>query len=1007
MARKHADRFVDDKAIARARARQLRAASGFVFLLLGWFGALVAVAIALFSSGFLLSRIVLDQRSECAAVPGGGKAGECWHPKAFDRAVVVVIDALRYDFLVPPADESLRLECHDALRAPLELATADPARAALFRFVADPPTTTIQRLKGLTTGSLPTFVDAGSNFAAAAVAEDNVVDQLAAAGKRIVFAGDDTWTQLFGPGAFAAAFPFESFNVPDLDTVDRGIEAHLNGTYGSAAALASRDWDVLVTHFLGVDHAGHRFGPDHPAMRAKLAEMDAVVRRAVAALDDRTLLVVLGDHGMDARGDHGGESALEVDAGLFLYAKRPFFAPTTSATGAPPTVDQIDLVPTLALLLGVPVPYSNLGAPIAAAFLGPTGKNHGNQLAAARVTARQIARYRAAHPSFRGDGEIAALFGLAERADGRDPAAAAAAYARFQQASLAQARAIWARFDALEMAAGLAVFAVALAAMAVYACGFADAEDSITDFAPYILQHVATYGGAAGVPVAAAAAAAGMRYVPAAAFGLAVGSAAGYGRALFALRRMLHWPLVAAPAPALRSWPALAAALVLAHTALFWSNSYVVWEDASAAFLLATVGVVFFVAAVRLPADHGRRRAAIVYALVFVAATQLAARTRVCREEQLPHCVSTFYSSETASPMSSPFTLAKIFVSAVVLPYVLRYFLGLSRSYEGAASWWIGIAMRTALLCVAVFWTLDTLEVSPAYAGQVAFPTAKLVLARLLLGVSLVGGNMAWFRSCPLCLRVDMTNNQDRIKRAVAEGDLATANKLAPVSVEIIGFANTYGSLYLLFVANAFVLLAIVAKPAAGFNLALLFGQTLVLFELAEVFELDAAAPALVPVVLSFLGSVYFFATGHQATMSAIQWDTAFIFNSSASSRLLPALAVVLNSVGPQVFVALALPLATLWKHSPSPKDFRSSERLLYGVSLALVRGALYTTAVAATTAAAAAYFRRHLMLWKIFAPRFILAQLVALVAGGVGVAGLAGFAAAAAAVIGVYDVFK
>ena len=36
-----------------------------------------------------------------------------------------------------------------------------PQQTALFRFIADPPTTTMQRLKGLTTGSLPTFVDAG------------------------------------------------------------------------------------------------------------------------------------------------------------------------------------------------------------------------------------------------------------------------------------------------------------------------------------------------------------------------------------------------------------------------------------------------------------------------------------------------------------------------------------------------------------------------------------------------------------------------------------------------------------------------------------------------------------------------------------------------------------------------------------------------------------------------------------------------------------------------------
>ena len=44
--------------------------------------------------------------------------------------------------------------------------------------MADPPTTTMQRLKALTTGSLPTFIDAGSNFATNEINEDNIIDQV-------------------------------------------------------------------------------------------------------------------------------------------------------------------------------------------------------------------------------------------------------------------------------------------------------------------------------------------------------------------------------------------------------------------------------------------------------------------------------------------------------------------------------------------------------------------------------------------------------------------------------------------------------------------------------------------------------------------------------------------------------------------------------------------------------------------------------------------------------------
>ncbi len=50
--------------------------------------------------------------------------------------------------------------------------------------MADPPTTTLQRLKGLTTGGLPTFVDVSSNFASSEVGEDTWVQQIADRGKK-------------------------------------------------------------------------------------------------------------------------------------------------------------------------------------------------------------------------------------------------------------------------------------------------------------------------------------------------------------------------------------------------------------------------------------------------------------------------------------------------------------------------------------------------------------------------------------------------------------------------------------------------------------------------------------------------------------------------------------------------------------------------------------------------------------------------------------------------------
>ena len=44
----------------------------------------------------------------------------------------------------------------------------------------------------------------------------------------------------------------------------------------SAEGGLHEEWDVLIGHFLGVDHAGHKFGPRHPEMRRKLREEEEI-----------------------------------------------------------------------------------------------------------------------------------------------------------------------------------------------------------------------------------------------------------------------------------------------------------------------------------------------------------------------------------------------------------------------------------------------------------------------------------------------------------------------------------------------------------------------------------------------------------------------------------------------------------------------------------------------------------------------------------------------------------
>lgn len=110
--------------------------------------------------------------------------------------------------------------------------------------------------------------------------------------------------------------------------------------------LKKNDWDLLVAHFLGVDHCGHKHGPLHHEMSRKLSEMNEVIKTLVETIDDDTMLLILGDHGMTVSGDHGGASSDETEALLFAYSKQKQFV-STSYDNDVKFIQQIDLAPTL------------------------------------------------------------------------------------------------------------------------------------------------------------------------------------------------------------------------------------------------------------------------------------------------------------------------------------------------------------------------------------------------------------------------------------------------------------------------------------------------------------------------------------------------------------------------------------------------------------------------------------------------------------------------------------
>uniref|UniRef100_A0A8C6B8Z5 Phosphatidylinositol glycan anchor biosynthesis class G (EMM blood group) n=1 Tax=Monodon monoceros TaxID=40151 RepID=A0A8C6B8Z5_MONMO len=228
-------------------------------------------------------------------------------------------------------------------------------------FVAEakPPTVTMPRIKALMTGSLPGFIDVVRNLNSPTLLEDNVITRAKAAGKRIIFYGDETWVKLF-PKHFVEYDGTTSFFVSDYTEVDDNVTRHLD------KVLKRHDWDVLILHYLGLDHIGHISGPNSPLIGRKLSEMDSVLMKIHTSLlsEERetllpNLLVLCGDHGMSEAGGHGASSVEEVNTAMILISSA--FERKPGDLRRPKYIQQTDLAATLSIGLGLPIPKSSIG----------------------------------------------------------------------------------------------------------------------------------------------------------------------------------------------------------------------------------------------------------------------------------------------------------------------------------------------------------------------------------------------------------------------------------------------------------------------------------------------------------------------------------------------------------------------------------------------------------------------------------------------------------------------
>ncbi|OSC98114.1 hypothetical protein PYCCODRAFT_1480848 [Trametes coccinea BRFM310] len=960
--------------------------------LLFWVFFVHLAGIYLYTRGFLLTRLALSDVNRC-------DDGKCTLPPTHKRAVVLIIDALRFDFLSPNPPEPISPYHHNVITLPQELTAKQPTRSFLFEMFSDPPTTTLQRLKGITTGSLPTFIDMGSNFGGSSISEDSFIGQLNAAGKKIAFMGDDTWTTVF-PHSFDPnmTFPYDSFNVEDLHSVDDGVVENL------FPLLEGREtsWDVAIGHFLGVDHVGHRLGPDHPTMKVKQSQMDDVLRKVVDLLDNDTLLVLLGDHGMDRKGDHGGDGDHETSAALWVYSKGPQLLHAKAAipehllttrlfpgaTVPNRHIQQIDLAPTLSLLLGLPIPFNNLGTVIPELFWhDKAGKDYTRALT---LNAQQIKGYLDTYRASPSGAELDSAWEQLERTwqevnldvKAKDQDAKWQAMTAYTREALAVCRMLWAQFNVSLIGLGLTLMLTGTIAATLLYLKLGGLQDKWEDWTSEVgrwyvasMFSGALLGFVGYITVS--------RYVK----GLGLVECLLFGSALASSL------VVIASAPpsfsgiiTLRSLASIPLPLIL-HALVFASNSFTVWEDRVVTFLLITSIIPFARFGFTAPTSRLRNRI-LGFSALFALCVRLMAVSTVCREEQQPYCHVTFFASSSL-PSPPPLVLWLCMPAAIALPWVIKRFLKISQSDKGSASIMLTSILPLALLLGSGYWVLEHFDSSDAFGPEMnsTLRWTRTLSARLSMGGVLFLGYALWWL-VPLCLKISTGSKPD-----------PSAPGQTKREVTVVGFANAYGAPYIIFWSLFLALLYPAIQLTGQLTLALAAVAVLAHLEVVDsvrdvqgleaVFSSGNPSAILKPdalqststsirfselTPLALLAVHAFFATGHQAAIPSIQWKAAFVLTPTLTYPLSPLL-VTLNTLGPHFLIALAAPLLALWNVAPLPQP-AADVRVRRDAARAGLGMMLYHATLLLSSAMCSAWLRRHLMVWKIFAPRFMLSAL-------------------------------
>ena len=260
------------------------------------------------------------------------------------KVILVVSDGLRYDTAV----ESMGYLGH----------LVEARRASLYKVQGEMPSLSRPMYETIHTGLPVSQHGIVSNLVVRRSNQPNIFSAAVASGRSTAGAAYGWFSELYNRAPYDRV---QDREVDDPSLLIQHGRFYIEDDYPDAELFASAAMlvrrfspDYLLVHPMGVDNAGELHGSDSPQYRSHVLRQDVMLATLILEWNGLGYTVlVTGDHGMNADGDHGGSTPDVREVPLFLVG------PAISGKGnTGRTISQLQLAPTVLRLLDVPIPDS-------------------------------------------------------------------------------------------------------------------------------------------------------------------------------------------------------------------------------------------------------------------------------------------------------------------------------------------------------------------------------------------------------------------------------------------------------------------------------------------------------------------------------------------------------------------------------------------------------------------------------------------------------------------------